>query len=49
VAAYREVGASAEFAITGGQRTSLIRKTVVLPCLAWLVFVPFALLRVRRG
>jgi hypothetical protein len=49
VAAYREVGASAQFAVTGDQRTSLIRRTVVAPCIAAIIFVPFALYRLRRG
>jgi hypothetical protein len=49
VAAYREVGANSQFNITGPQRSSLIRKTVVFPGLAALVFVPFVLWRLKRG
>ncbi len=49
VSAYREVGASSQFTITGDQRTSLIRKAVVTPALAALIFVPFVLFRLKRG
>ncbi len=49
LSAYREVGKSAQFQITGAQRSSLIRQTVALPTLAALVFVPFVFFRLRRG
>lgn len=49
ISAFREVGQSAQFQITGDQRSSLIRQTVVLPTLAALVFVPFVFWRLRRG
>jgi hypothetical protein len=49
VSAYRDVGASAQFNITGPQRRTLIRKCVVFPGLAALVFIPFVLWRLRRG
>jgi hypothetical protein len=49
IAAYRDVGQSAQFQITGAQRSSLIRQTVALPTLAALVFVPFVYFRLRRG
>jgi len=43
------VGANSQFNITGPQREALIQKTVVLPTLAALVFVPFVLWRLKRG
>ena len=49
ISAYRDVGQNAQFQITGEQRSSLIRQTVVLPTLAALVFVPFVYFRLRRG
>jgi ABC-type transport system involved in multi-copper enzyme maturation permease subunit len=49
ISAYREVGQSAQFQITGEQRSSLIRQTVLLPTLAALVFVPFVYFRLKRG
>ena len=49
ISAYREVGQNAQFQITGAQRSSLIRQTVVLPTLAALIFVPFVYFRLRRG
>lgn len=49
ISAYREVGESSQFNVTGKQRTTLIRQTVVLPSLAALVFVPFVLWRLKRG
>ena len=49
ISAYREVGQSAQFQITGEQRSSLIRQTVALPALAALVFVPVVFWRLRRG
>ncbi|GAA0619352.1 hypothetical protein GCM10009547_22240 [Sporichthya brevicatena] len=49
ISAYRDVGQSAQFQITGEQRSSLIRQTVVLPTLAALVFVPFVYFRLKRG
>jgi hypothetical protein len=49
VSAYREVGANSQFNITGPQRRALIKKTVVLPSLAALIFVPFVLWRLKRG
>ena len=49
ISAYRDIGQNATFTITGEQRRSLIRQTVVLPGLAALVFVPFVLWRLKRG
>jgi ABC-type transport system involved in multi-copper enzyme maturation permease subunit len=49
ISAYREVGKSSQFQITGEQRSMLIRQTVVFPTLAALVFVPFVYFRLRRG
>jgi ABC-type transport system involved in multi-copper enzyme maturation permease subunit/ABC-type uncharacterized transport system involved in gliding motility auxiliary subunit len=49
VSAYREIGESSKFAITGAQRRVLIRQTVVLPGLAAMIFIPFVLWRLRRG
>jgi hypothetical protein len=49
IPAYRDVGQSSQFQITGAQRTSLIRQTVVFPTLAALVFVPFVYFRLKRG
>jgi ABC-type transport system involved in multi-copper enzyme maturation permease subunit len=49
ISAYREIGQNATFTITGDQRRTLIRQTVVLPGLAALVFVPFVLWRLKRG
>jgi ABC-type uncharacterized transport system involved in gliding motility auxiliary subunit len=49
VSAYREIGQDASFTITGDQRRTLIRQTVVLPSLAAMVFVPFVLWRLKRG
>jgi len=49
VSAYRDPGANSQFNITGPQRRALIKKTVVFPCLAALVFVPFVLWRLKRG
>ena len=49
VSAYRDPGANSEFKVTGEQRRTLIRKTVVLPALAALVFIPFVLWRLKRG
>lgn len=49
VSAYRDVGANAQFNITGPQRRTLIRKCVVFPGLAALVFIPFVLWRLKRG
>jgi hypothetical protein len=49
VSAYRDIGENAQFNITGPQRQALIKKTVVLPSLAALVFVPFVLWRLKRG
>lgn len=49
ISAYREIGQNATFTITGEQRRTLIRQTVVLPGLAALVFVPFVLWRLKRG
>ncbi len=49
VSAYREIGESSKFAITGEQRRTLIRQTVVLPGLAAMIFIPFVLWRLRRG
>ena len=49
ISAYREIGQNATFTITGEQRRSLIRQTVVLPGLAAMIFVPFVLWRLKRG
>lgn len=49
VSAYRDPGANSEFKVTGEQRRTLIRKTVVMPALAALVFIPFVLWRLKRG
>ncbi|WP_245541684.1 ABC transporter permease subunit [Sporichthya polymorpha] len=49
ISAYREVGQKAQFQITGRQRSSLIRQTVVVPTLAALAFVPLVYFRLRRG
>lgn len=49
VSAYREVGANSQFNITADERQDLIKRTVVLPSLAALVFVPFVLWRLKRG
>ena len=49
VSAFRDIGENSQFNITGPQRSSLIRKTVVLPSLAALIFVPFVLWRLKRG
>jgi ABC-type transport system involved in multi-copper enzyme maturation permease subunit/ABC-type uncharacterized transport system involved in gliding motility auxiliary subunit len=49
VSAYREVGANSQFNITGPQRRTLIKKCVVFPGLAALVFIPFVLWRLKRG
>lgn len=49
ISAYRDVGQSSQFQITGSQRSSLIRQTVLLPTLAALVFVPFVFFRLKRG
>ena len=49
VSAYRDVGANSQFNITGPQRRTLIKKCVVFPGLAALVFIPFVLWRLKRG
>ncbi len=49
VSAYRDPGANSEFKVTGEQRRTLIKKTVVLPALAALIFIPFVLWRLKRG
>ncbi|MGQ0845107.1 MAG: Gldg family protein [Sporichthyaceae bacterium] len=49
VSAYRDPGANSEFKVTGEQRRTLIKKTVVMPALAALVFIPFVLWRLKRG
>ncbi|MGQ0467938.1 MAG: Gldg family protein [Sporichthyaceae bacterium] len=49
VSAYRDPGANSEFKVTGEQRRTLIRKTVVMPALAAMVFIPFVLWRLKRG
>jgi ABC-type transport system involved in multi-copper enzyme maturation permease subunit len=49
VSAFRDIGESSQFNVTGPQRQELIKKTVVLPSLAALIFVPFVLWRLKRG
>ncbi|HEX3825742.1 MAG TPA: Gldg family protein [Sporichthyaceae bacterium] len=49
VSAFRDIGENSQFNITAPQRQALIKKTVVLPSLAALIFVPFVLWRLKRG
>jgi ABC-type transport system involved in cytochrome c biogenesis permease component len=49
IAAAREYGGVRKILLTGPQRRDLVRAAIVLPALAWLVPLPVALLRLRRG
>lgn len=49
VTAYRDPGTTSKLILTAGQKSRMIRQSVVLPTLSVLVLLPLTVIRLRRG